>query len=829
MLRFIAPLVVVSLCLGCQDKADPKSPVPRAKAVAQTDPAVLKRLDALGDGGLLVGVLDARGWAKVHHRLTPVIANLPGGAPPDLASAATLPGLLNSLYIGLFGGNAPLDLSAMDAKGTVVVSLFEPATFGPPGAAAALLRFDNKTVPMRHEIVLPATDASALAASVLAGLKVACKPAAHGCDFGVLQVGVKAEGDVVRIAALMPATVEDAATMLWTTAQPASVRTPAYTQLAMPGAGLGLLIRPWRVRAMFAQQGANEITTALLGFGGTPDVQQSLFANGASMVLGAVQLMHAERPDFEDAVVRLVADDAGIALEGTHGLTAATAKVLKAAIDKGGRILALKISVLAQMAERVDLNALLDGVGPRPIFAKMKRMRDFTRAHGECGFGCVLHTTLRVPFGSARGLLDMAPTEVKSIVRALPTAMQGVLVRLDERGEPVVALAGDVASDFDTGQLRALPGAEIHLIPKDNRAVLLVGIGIDPRTVFDIQAPTTHATTSRARVEPAALEKIARLLRIGSITPVFKALGPIVADSALAPGGHAFAWRVHLSTSPGVTTSAFAPAATTPFKGPILGYTPGEGDRCLRDSLIGTSKAFEALANVAPDERGALFIKAFAEGAPNLKCAESHASTMPAALGMRRLFVHLIGIAARPDQTEILAFIDAQCATTKDAWICSEAKRIKDLPPPPPPPNPLAEPPSGPGVDTPLLGLFNDKPGDPVFKLTKADLEGALDPVKPIKPVETRDKRMIQKVIRSNIKQARYCYEKSLAKNPQLAGKAMVSFIIQPDGSVAAAASKGSDLPAEVHACLVRVSERWRFPPALKVTKVSYPFIFKSE
>ncbi|MGK0358516.1 MAG: hypothetical protein ACI9U2_000805 [Bradymonadia bacterium] len=817
MLRFIMPLLVMVLCLGCDEKASPGAAQPTSKPAAQVDSKRLARLDALGDGGLLVGVLDGRDWAKVHHRLTPVFAKLPRAAPAEFASVADLPGLLNVLYKGLLGAKDPLDLSALDANGAVLVSLFEPATFGPPGAVTAHIGFERGMVPLRHEIVLPATNASALAASVLTGLKVACDPAPHGCDFGALQVGVKADGDVVRIAALMPASVEDAGTMLWTTAQPASVRTPAYIQLATPGAGLALLVRPWRIRAMHNQQSTNDIAMAL-GHA-PPDVHQMMFAEGLSIVLNGVRFMHAERPDLEDAVVRLVADDAGIAFEGTHALTATGAKAIDAALSTGGRTLAIKVPVIAQINQRVDLNTLLDGVGPRPLFAKMKRLRDVTTGFEECGYGCALHALARVPFSTARGVLDLAPPQVKAIVRALPTAMQAVLVRLDPGFKPVAALAGDVAKDFDTGQLRAFRGTEVHLIPKGDRALLLVGIGVDPRTVFDLQATstatsTTATTAGTARIEPAALNQVAQLLGAAPLIPLFDALGPIVADSALAPGGHAFAWRLHLSTSPGVTPSPFAPAATSPFTQPILGFTPSAGDRCLREVAIGMSMAFSALANVAPAERSALFVKAFAEGASSLKCAQSHASTKPAALGMRRLFVHVIGIGALPGQTEMLAFIEAQCAATKDAWICGEAERIKDLPPPPPP-NPLAAPASGPGVDPALLDLIKDQPGDLAFKLTPADLE-------------LRNKPLIQMVIRSKSKQAKYCYEKSLFKNPALAGKATVSFTIQPDGSVAEATSVGPKLPPEVHACLLRVVQPLRFVPAVEPTRVNYPFVFKS-
>lgn len=843
MLRLIAPLTLAVLCLGCQDKPGPGAPTTgtpgsakaKAKAGATPDTGLLKRLDALGDRGLLVGVLDGREWGKVHQRLTPALSKLPAPMPAEFTRVADTRGLLNVLYAGLFGAKDALDLSALDPKGSIIVSLFEPATVGPPGASAAHLRFDGEPSPLRHEVVLPATDASALAAAVLAGLKKACKPVAHGCDFGELQVGVKAEGDTVRIGALFPAQAKDAKDRLWPTPLGASVRTPAYTQLATPGAGIGLLIRPWRLRAMAAQQGVNAMTMALAS--APADARQSLFAYGLTMVFNGVQLMHAERPDLEDALVRLVADDAGVAFEGTHVLTAATAKAFKDAIAQRGRTLAVKVPVIAQVAQRLDLNALLDGVGPRPIFAKMKRLRDFSRGFAECGSGCLLHTFFRVPISTARGALDLAPAEVKAIVRALPTAMQGVLVRLDNF-KPVVALAGDVTQDFDTGQLRALPGSEVHLIPKDDRAMLLVGIGVDPRTVFDVQATTAHTTTSAARVEPSALATLGTLLGAGPITPFFDALGPITADSALAPGGHAFAWRIHLSTSPGVTPSAFAPAATAAFDGPIQGFTAGEGDGCLRDAIAGTSKGFAALANVPPETRAALLVGVFSEIAEHLKCAQAHAATEPASQGIRRLYAYLVGMIAQPERPDALAFLESQCAETKDAWICAEAARVKALPPPAAPPSGARAPATGAGLAMPASPQLARLTGDPALgvKLNNVELAaqlaeistGEVDTALPVEPVDIRTQAMLQAVIRVKTPQARHCYERSLVKDPKLAGTATVSFVVEPDGATKDIVSTGDALPAELHACLVRRVRGWRFVPAKVQSKVSYPFVFKS-
>src|SRR6185503_9430036 len=45
-------------------------------------------------------------------------------------------------------------------------------------------------------------------------------------------------------------------------------------------------------------------------------------------------------------------------------------------------------------------------------------------------------------------------------------------------------------------------------------------------------------------------------------------------------------------------------------------------------------------------------------------------------------------------------------------------------------------------------------------------------------------KEIVVRIVRRNLMRVRYCYEKSLMKNPSLAGLLMVKFTIRADGSV---------------------------------------------
>lgn len=92
------------------------------------------------------------------------------------------------------------------------------------------------------------------------------------------------------------------------------------------------------------------------------------------------------------------------------------------------------------------------------------------------------------------------------------------------------------------------------------------------------------------------------------------------------------------------------------------------------------------------------------------------------------------------------------------------------------------------------------------------------------------DKEIIRRVIRENIAQIRYCYERELTRNPGLYGKIMVKFIIAATGRVSNASVQQTTMKnATVESCITRKVRGWRFPKPKGggIVIVSYPFIFK--
>lgn len=101
---------------------------------------------------------------------------------------------------------------------------------------------------------------------------------------------------------------------------------------------------------------------------------------------------------------------------------------------------------------------------------------------------------------------------------------------------------------------------------------------------------------------------------------------------------------------------------------------------------------------------------------------------------------------------------------------------------------------------------------------------------------------VVQKTVRASFSKFKKCYEAGLARDPKLAGRVTVAFIIERDGLVSDArefrgpspfsADGGSDMPAmhapDVVACIVAVYRDLRFPPFTKSkhTTIVYPIAF---
>jgi outer membrane biosynthesis protein TonB len=93
------------------------------------------------------------------------------------------------------------------------------------------------------------------------------------------------------------------------------------------------------------------------------------------------------------------------------------------------------------------------------------------------------------------------------------------------------------------------------------------------------------------------------------------------------------------------------------------------------------------------------------------------------------------------------------------------------------------------------------------------------------------DREVIAEVIKRNIGQIRYCYERQLSSNPDLYGKILVKFMISGTGDVGDPRIDSSTMKSPmVEGCILRRLAGWKFPlPKGGTTvKVAYPFLFKA-
>ena len=87
----------------------------------------------------------------------------------------------------------------------------------------------------------------------------------------------------------------------------------------------------------------------------------------------------------------------------------------------------------------------------------------------------------------------------------------------------------------------------------------------------------------------------------------------------------------------------------------------------------------------------------------------------------------------------------------------------------------------------------------------------------------------VDTVIKRHLSQIRFCYQRQLPRDPHLAGKVSVRFVIAGDGSVSLAKIHDSSLGnAEVERCMVDRFFRMTFPEPLGngTVIVKYPFLF---
>lgn len=94
-------------------------------------------------------------------------------------------------------------------------------------------------------------------------------------------------------------------------------------------------------------------------------------------------------------------------------------------------------------------------------------------------------------------------------------------------------------------------------------------------------------------------------------------------------------------------------------------------------------------------------------------------------------------------------------------------------------------------------------------------------------PSDDVDPELIGAAVRSNARHFQLCYETGRARNPELAGRVDVRFLINTDGSVGGAMIVDTDLPSQMARCVIQAFYGLRLPRQEAAVIAQYPMFFQ--
>jgi len=171
----------------------------------------------------------------------------------------------------------------------------------------------------------------------------------------------------------------------------------------------------------------------------------------------------------------------------------------------------------------------------------------------------------------------------------------------------------------------------------------------------------------------------------------------------------------------------------------------------------------------------------------------------------------------RPPRLLALLPLLTACAAAAPAQPSPPATVVLEPEAPPPPASADAQPPpADAGAPAPQEEIAAEPPGDG----GAAGYREARGPSMA---------GLIQRSVTQSRPRWRRCYLEGLARNPSLAGRVVVKFVIGRQGEVRLAMNSGSNLPDErVVSCVVALFRAMRFPaPESGIVTVTYPLIFE--
>ncbi|MEM7155077.1 MAG: hypothetical protein AAF799_19680 [Myxococcota bacterium] len=459
---------------------------------------------AVGDGAPLVIVLHDQAWGETRERIPQFLS------PPVIGAAGALVDAEDGADF-VWGMTPRLELpqalprpqwEGRDTSRPIVVSAYEAPVDGPPGVATAgLVSLELAMPPMRHQVVVPATDRDALMASLEQWWSASSRPApalVEGLPGAVgLELSPRApfqsfvalvpEEEHVRMVVLHEGRgIRDAGELrshLDVDEHP-RVDTPAMRHALDERHAAAALVRPWRLRATGVWIGLYYMGQAA-DFVEAKD-RPSIIAKGASIAATVDVATPDDLAEFDDWSVGVSSDAAGLQMTVVASLTPRGRELWGAFAANPGVVAPRRPDVDLALALAGDLAGTLERAQAHDLHGM--RPGQLAEVFYDCGDTCPAFAALRWPMAAMKTLSPGVVADGFGV-----DALHLVVPSVDQTGGMAVAMTGAQlpASEVVEAVMRDMGGQGAFRSssePIGGRPALVVSQGVDPAAAFDLSA-----------------------------------------------------------------------------------------------------------------------------------------------------------------------------------------------------------------------------------------------------------------------------------------------------------------------------------------------------
>lgn len=275
----------------------------------------------------------------------------------------------------------------------------------------------------------------------------------------------------------------------------------------------------------------------------------------------------------------------------------------------------------------------------------------------------------------------------------MPNAARAVLLEPEGRSQKG-ALAISVANGLDLQRLRKIltdavkfgslsDNVKFAVAPSAGRTLLLMGLNVDPKTVFDPGA-TEEAL-------PTLVQLDGNLVALANVPLDFEhAFSRTLGTSGSLSFRSWRSGRAFVSEfAAGSATVVEAPgwleqAGALVWDSPIRDHEPpSPGSKCLTDAARELGLGFRTLAMEDRESTGPLALTLVDRIAPSLACASQDPVTRPRALALQQhLLAPIVRLLEKGWRKEYLSdLLETLCKGTNDAALCTDLEHVNATPP----------------------------------------------------------------------------------------------------------------------------------------------------